>query len=336
MRPLGWRFNVFWQESSGVGGSGGDSATDSSASGTGTDAGPSGGATGFSVGINAPSAAAVNAASNAATAYGGGRGGIGFGGQTSAGGFGGGQTAAVGGPTGGGAGTAAGGSAPGPAGSGTAGVRGGSLAGPGGINLANAIASLASYGDVAVPPGYATGVPTATSPVSVSNLGPPSLNPSVIAQLNSLFSVQSPALSQLASQLMGNTLGGLAPGGAASIGQGTMGYPSAAIAAVPGGGYGSVTTPGAQIGQATITAPSEQVAKNSEMEAIAPALASLGFSEGNQAAPTETADAQTTANQNATQAQQDISQSLSNPTMLAQLAQAAFMALMGSQWGQYA
>jgi hypothetical protein len=70
-----------------------------------------------------------------------------------------------------------------------------------------------------IPPGLLTGVPTATSPVTVSSLGPPSLNPSVISQLNS--SLQG--LAALAGlQGLGPTSGGVAPGvGGAAVAGGT-------------------------------------------------------------------------------------------------------------------
>jgi hypothetical protein len=137
-----------------------------------------------------------------------------------------------------------------------------------------------------VPPGYATGVPTATSPVTVSSLGPPSLNPSVISQLNS--SLQGLALSAL----LGSTLGGQAPGYSGM----NMGFPSVegvnpGLTAAPAGPSQTVASAPAQtaIAEAMANAPSVAQSLASGLEgADASPAATQGLGPAAQTAQTQT------------------------------------------------
>src|SRR5208282_5318948 len=170
---------------------------------TGTDAGP--GNSGFGQGV----AAATAAADSAATA------------------------AAPGGSTGGNAGGVAGG---GPGGAAAAAAAlaamhaNGNLGGIGAANPGQLASILGvvkallgqqqagqqgpqAFGNLGVPPGLLSGVSTANSPVTTSPLGPPSLNPAVIAALNA-------QLGQRGGQSAPGGLGGINaqnPGQLASI-----------------------------------------------------------------------------------------------------------------------
>ena len=217
--------------------------TGSFGGGMGGEAGPAGSATGTSVGMG-PGTSTAGTSAAAANAAPGGAGGVSTGGVGGPGAAtGGGGTGGPGAATGGGGGTAAGGS-------GFGAVRGMNPA------VVNNIIAASLMG---VPPGYATGVQTAVSPVTVSSLGPPSPRSSLSDIAQQVFGKGGAAAQQggastaaPAPNLFAPTLGGAAPGGTPN-----MGAPAAGLAHTPTGGYtSSLGAPtGSNVGQATINAP---------------------------------------------------------------------------------
>lgn len=279
----------------------------------GTTAGDTGGGGQTSVGYGSVGAGNTGTATGyGATAYGGGaaaRGGVSGGGTTGTGGG--------GAATGGGGGTATGGSASGPGG---AGYGGGSGAATNPVSLENRLKSMLSYqlagaygSDPAtvnmlreaalmgVPPGYATGVATATHPISVSALGPPSTGPSgnVALTPGNEGAAGYNAMTQFVNSLR-NAYSENFPGGTAN-----MGAPAAGVAAVPTAGLANMgfpaygvegnigmgvpgyasalkAPPGSSVGQASITGPAYAMNPNvpsqfaSNMMGFAPRSPSYG------------------------------------------------------------
>lgn len=267
-----WRFGVVWQNSGdgdGTGDGAGDGASGVGGVGASVGFGDAGAATGVG-GIGDPGGAPAGTSTTGTGGFGAGLGGASSGDSAgSVHGIGGPSAAGVGpgvgvagtvGPGGVGTGPGGIGGSQGGVSAGVGGIGGGSAAqgfgggGFGGHGQGNNALGVLAASLLGVPPGVLTGVPTATTPIAVSNLAPPA-------------QTASPALSQVAQQLaamlgLSPTLGGQMAGGGASVGDATMGFPSLEGVSPGLGGFGAnPASPG--------PSPAQTIAQNQAAEQMA-------------------------------------------------------------------